>query len=91
MENEQFINYAKMLVAEYSNRHNLSKISLAQAYVVWDCRILGNNKALLSTTVPDGRYYEITYNGNKNQIYFDSYKKELNACYDAETLEIVEE
>ena len=26
---------------------------------------------LLSTTVSDGMYYEITYNGDKDEIYFD--------------------
>jgi hypothetical protein len=39
---------------------------------------LQNNKALLSTTVPDGRYYEITYNGDKHEAYLDTYVKESN-------------
>ena len=34
-----------------------------------------NNKALLSTTVSDGMYYEITHNGDKNETYVDAYKK----------------
>jgi hypothetical protein len=36
---------------------------------------LQNNKALLSTTLPDGMYYELTYNGDKQEIYVDAYKK----------------
>ena len=43
-------------------------------YVVWLNRTLQNNKALLSTTVEDGMYCEITYNGNKNEVYLDAYK-----------------
>lgn len=36
---------------------------------------LGNNKALLSTNIVDGTYYEITYDNNCNTFYFDAYKK----------------
>ena len=48
--------------------------------VVWCCKTLQNNKALLSTTVSDGMYYEITNNGDKNEMYFDAYKKWKNIC-----------
>ena len=49
-------------------------------YVVWLCKTLQNNKALLSTTVWDGMYYEVTYNGDKNEMYLDAYKKWDNKC-----------
>ena len=44
-------------------------------YVVWFCYILGGWKCLVSTTLPDGMYYEVTYDKNKNLIYLDAYKK----------------
>ena len=44
-------------------------------YVVWKCYILGNAKWLLSTTLPDGMYYEVTYNKSKDEFYLDAYKK----------------
>lgn len=44
-------------------------------YVVWQCYILGNQKWLLATTLNDGMYYEVTYNKNKDEFYFDAYKK----------------
>ena len=44
-------------------------------FVVWQCKTLQNNKALLSTTLFDGMYYELTYNGDKKELYFDAYKK----------------
>lgn len=47
-------------------------------YVVWQCYILGNAKWLLSTTLPDGMYYEVTYNKVKNVFYLDAYKKFAN-------------
>lgn len=44
-------------------------------YVVWFCYILGGWKCLVSTTLPDGMYYEVTYDKDKNSIYLDAYKK----------------
>ena len=43
-------------------------------------RSLQNNKALLSTTLFDGMYYEVTYNGDKHEAYLDAYKKFENRC-----------
>lgn len=50
-------------------------VSYDDVFVVWMCKTLQNNKALLSTTLPDGMYYEITYNGDKDEAYVDAYKK----------------
>ena len=44
-------------------------------YVVWFCYILGGWKCLVSTTLPDGMYYEVTYDTNRDRIYLDAYKK----------------
>lgn len=44
-------------------------------FVVWSCKTLQNNKALLSTIISDGMYYEMTYDGNEQAIYMDAYKK----------------
>lgn len=49
-------------------------------YVVWHCYILGNQKWLLATTLPDDMYYEVTYNKVKDEFYFDAYKKIDNYC-----------
>ena len=46
-----------------------------EVYVVWQCYILGNWKCLVSSTLPDGMYYEVTYNKSKNVMYLDAYKK----------------
>lgn len=46
-----------------------------EVYIVWFSKTLENWKALLSTTLPDGMYYEVTYNGFKKEAYIDSYKK----------------
>lgn len=76
---DEFLNVCKELVVEYQNNHldptdNVS-ITVDDVYVVSSCFILGNQKALLSTTLPDGMYFEITYDRNNDCIYFDAYKK----------------
>ena len=49
---------------------------------MWLCKVLQNNKALLSTTLSDGMYYEVTHNGDKKELYFDAYKKQENIKID---------
>lgn len=70
---------AKQIVVDYSNSHvdktDCNKITLKNVYVVWFAKTLQNWKALVSTNVSDGMYYEITHNGDKNETYVDVYKK----------------
>ena len=49
-------------------------------FIVWMCKTLQNSKAMCSTTLFDGMYYELTYNGNKKELYLDAYKKWENKC-----------
>jgi len=44
-------------------------------YIVWKCKTLQNWKYLISTSLYDGMYYELTYNGDKKEWYLDAYKK----------------
>lgn len=79
MKNNDFENLCIKLVKDYANEH-LDKsdnvvVEEKNVFVVWICKTLQNNKALLSTTLLDGMYYEITYNGDKKEIYLDAYKK----------------
>ena len=87
MDNGKFEELCKDIVLEYSNDHvhneDGKQITKDDVYIVWICKTLQNNKALLSTTVHgDGMYYEVTYNGDKQQIYFDAYKKVENMAID---------
>lgn len=81
MNINDFIPTAKQLVADYTNSHtDISDgddrlITADEVYVVWFAKTLQNAKALLSTPLPDGMYYEVTLNGDKDEIYFDAYKK----------------
>jgi hypothetical protein len=80
MDINEFIPKAKELVSNWANDHvdisdNISNLGPEDVYVVWFCKTLQNAKALLSTPLPDGMYYEVTCNGDKSEIYFDAYKK----------------
>lgn len=79
MSNDKFLDLCKQIVVDYFNynvdKTDEKKISKDDVFVVWSCKTLQNNKALVSTTVSDGMYYEITHNGDKNETYVDAYKK----------------
>lgn len=79
-----FLDYAKQVVVDYFNekveKTDNFKITIDDAYVVWFCKTLQNWKALVSTTVEDGMYYEVTHNGDKHETYLDAYKKWENRC-----------
>lgn len=47
-------------------------------YTVWKCKALQNWKYLISSTLNDGMYYEVTRNGDKGEWYLDAYKKFQN-------------
>ena len=71
-------------MCKYANEHidktDNTQITEDDVFIVWQCKTLQNNKALASTTLPDGMYYELTYNGDKDDLYFDAYKKFQNIC-----------
>ena len=86
MSNEKFLEKCKELVKDYTLEHldKTDEIPEFNVYIVWSCKTLQNSKALLSTSLPDGMYYECTYNGDKKEIYFDAYKKFENKCIKVE-------
>lgn len=82
MPNDIFEAKCKEAIVEYFNTHvdstDNKKITVNDVYIVWMCKTLQNNKAIASTTIPDGMIYEVTYNGDKHEAYVDVYKKWQN-------------
>lgn len=68
---------AKRVVRRYVEEHldkSDKEVALTdkEPYIVW--------KYLMSTDLHDGMYYEVTYNGDKQEWYLDAYKKFENRC-----------
>lgn len=88
MTNKQFQELAVKTVVDYFNNRvektDNKQITADDVYIVWLCKTLQNHKALLSTNVSDGMYYELTYNGDKKELYLDAYKKWENRCIKVE-------
>lgn len=82
MNEQEFVRLVKKTVADYANEHldksDGKQITEDDVFIVWMCKVLQNNKALASTTLFDGMYYELTYNGDKGELYVDAYKKWQN-------------
>jgi hypothetical protein len=75
-----FQHQAKIIVQTYVNgvmdkSDEVHSITTDQIYVVWFAKALQNWKALVSTSLSDGMYYEVTYNGDESVFYLDAYKK----------------
>ena len=79
MGNVEFLERCRQVVVDYFNekveKTDNKKITIGDVFIVWCCKTLQNNKALCATTISDGMYYEITYNGDKKELYLDAYKK----------------
>ena len=89
MNNAEFINKAKYIVAKYTNENILKPeqglISENEVFVAWYAKVLQNHKALLATLIEgDQHYYEVTYNGDKKQLYLDVYDKQENKSFEVE-------
>ena len=82
MNEKEFVKLVKKTVADYANEHldksDGKQITEDDVFIVWMCKTLQNSKALASTTLFDGMYYELTFNGNKQELYVDAYKKWQN-------------
>ena len=83
MDNQKFINRCIAIVQqrienEYSD--SSGACPYFDVFVVWSCKTLQNNKAILSATLKGAPLFEITHNGDKNEMYVDTYTKKSNEC-----------
>lgn len=67
--------YVKELLNEEEEKYPF------EVFIVWKCKTLQNWKYIVSTDLYDGRLYELTYNGNRNEWYMDVYMKQENRVY----------
>lgn len=82
MGSKEFKNLCEEFIRNYIDEHldkTDGKVEY-DVYNVWYCKTLQNHKGLFSSSLPDGMYYEVTYNGDKKELYLDAYKKFENKC-----------
>lgn len=84
--NEWWQKDAKRIVRDYIMEHldHSEDTPDYDVFIVWQCKTLQNFKCMISSTIHDGMYYELTYNGDKNEWYLDAYKKFENRCIPAQ-------
>lgn len=85
-KNDEMLDLCKDIVLDYVKEHldktdKPIKVTKDNIFIVWFSKTLQNFKALVSTTLSDGMYYELTYNGDKDELYLDAYKKWENKAY----------
>ncbi len=86
MDSREFEKIVKKYVAEYFNEYVGAArnylINQDDIFIVWSCKALQNNKAIASANLPVslGMMFEVTYNGDKKEIYIDAYTKDNNVC-----------
>lgn len=80
MTDKEFIQSCKKIINSYKN------VGEDNICVVWQCKILKNYKALFFLPDRIGMYIEMTYNGERDEIYYDEYKKYDNVCINSEKL-----
>ncbi len=82
LSSADFIKKSKEAVASFENAWEIldenKYIEPDNVFVVWYCKTLQNHKALLSTPNSGSPYYEITYNGDADEVYIDVYQKKEN-------------
>ena len=67
------INIVKNYILEHLDK--VYFLPVYEIYIVWKVKVLQNWKYLISSTLNDGMYYELTYNGDASEWYLDAYKK----------------
>lgn len=87
IDNDHMLKMAKAAVVAWYNEHNApATIGMEDVYITWFCKVLQNWKALAGTHHSDGMYYEVTYDGDKDFLYVDAYKKWQNVSMSGEDI-----
>lgn len=90
LSSEEFMKLAKEKVYEMALASLCPtddvKFTIDNVYIVTHAFILKNQKAMVSTTLTDGKYYEVTYNEATSELYVDQYVKVQNKSYNVEEI-----
>ena len=82
MGNQEFESRATAIVRNWYDNH--VTMTPTEIYVVWMVKVLRNNKAMISSNHSDGRYFEVTWDGERERFYLDVYSKIENHALNIE-------
>lgn len=74
MTSKEFIEKASQAIKEIAPEY--------EVHLVWYSKSLQNFKGMFCQLSPDDFYYEVTYNGDKQEMYLDKYVKVFNKLID---------
>lgn len=78
MTSYEFLKESKQAVAKYMTEKTGKYFDWCDVHTVWQCKTLQNHKGIFCTLTPDQLLFESTYNGDKDELYLDTYNKVLN-------------
>ena len=95
MDAREFEPMAKAAVVGYWNEEIIPSglvkdkelIGMENVIIVWESKVLQNNKAMLIVDSFGPQYFEVTYNGDKDEFYVDFYVKKGNMVIPVERVE----
>lgn len=77
---DKFIKTARQVVVDQinnsKNNRSTRRIDEKGVYVVWFTKVLGNWKAIVASPIVRTYMWEVTYNGGKDEIYIDVYRRQ---------------
>lgn len=73
-DTDAFMARARQIVMDHALT-NGTHLTTQQVRIAWFSRTLQNWKALISTSLPDFRYYEVIHNGDRSETYLDVYDR----------------
>lgn len=78
MQSEEFIRKAKRNIMTDFYEDNIKEDDVL---LIWFCKTVQNWKGIFTTAVADGKIFEVTYNGDKVEMYIDEYIKNRKKTY----------
>lgn len=86
MKSQEFETKCKNALVKILKEKYESNLKADDLHLVWFAKALQNFKCVLVDLFDNQRYYECTYNGDKDELYVDIYEKKHNVCLKAEEL-----
>lgn len=74
MDSSKAIEIVRKYIEEHLDKSDKSAADF-DVFIVWQCYILGNAKWLISSTLRDGMYYEVTWDCENKRVYLDAYRR----------------